>query len=95
MLMIFLLFKNTLENTRTCCIVSKQWNPTTSIGEPKVYLRADVGKLLYCDGNYAWKMSPDSHVEEAINKVKKRLKLYGLEYNKNISDVNYSLKNHF
>ena len=40
-------------------------------------------------------MSPDSHVEEAINKVKKRLKLYGLEYNKNISDVNYSLKNHF
>ena len=33
----------------------------SSIGEPKVYLRADAGKLLYGDGYYAWTMRSISY----------------------------------
>ena len=38
----------------------------SSIGDPKVYLGADFGKVLYGDGSYAWTMSYDSYVNEAI-----------------------------
>ena len=37
-------------------------------------------------------MGSNSYVKEAINNFKKRLKEGGLEYNKKLSDVNYSLK---
>ena len=47
---------------------------TSSIGEAKVYLGDDVGKLLYGDNSYTWTMSSDSYVKEAINNVKNRLK---------------------
>ena len=40
-------------------------------------------------------MISDSYVKEDINTVKKRLKEYGLEYNKKLSDVNYFPKNSF
>ena len=33
-----------------------------SIWDPKVYLGADVGKLLYGDGSYAFTMSSDLYV---------------------------------
>ena len=34
-----------------------------SIGETEVYLGADVGKLLYGDGSYAWTMRYDLYVK--------------------------------
>ena len=40
-------------------------------------------------------MSSDLYVEEAIKNVEKRFKEYGLEYNNNISDFNYSTNNPF
>ena len=74
---------------------SKYTTKTSSIGEPKVYLGAGVGKVLYGDGSYAWTIRYDSYVNEAINNVPKSLKEYGLEYNKKLSDVNYFPKNPF
>jgi hypothetical protein len=65
----------------------------SSIGEPKVYLGADISKAYYPDGSYAWIMSSDSYVKEAVKNVKKRMKEEGGEYNKKLSDVNYSPKN--
>ena len=66
-----------------------------SIGEPKIYLGADIGKVSYADGSYAWSMSSDSYVKEAIKNVKARLRRDGLEYNKKLSDINYSPQNPF
>ena len=40
-------------------------------------------------------MSSDSYGKETINNVKKSLKKDGMEYNKNISDVNYLPKKPF
>ena len=66
-----------------------------SIGEPKVYLGANVGKLLYGNSSYDWTMISGLYVEEAIKNVKKRLKEYGMEYNKKLFDVKYSPNNPF
>ena len=38
----------------------------SSLGEPKVYLDANVGKVSYSDDSYAWAMSSDPYVKEAI-----------------------------
>ena len=43
---------------------SKYTVKTYSIGEPKVYLGAIFGKLLYEDGSYAWTMSSDSYAKD-------------------------------
>ena len=53
---------------------SKYTAKLSSIGEPKVYLVADVRKVLYGEGSYYWTMSSDSYMKEAINNAKKRLK---------------------
>ena len=37
-----------------------------SIGEPKVYLGADISKVYYHDNSYAWSMVSRSYVKEAI-----------------------------
>ena len=65
------------------------------IGEPKIYLGADVEKVLYVDGSYAWTMSSYLYVKEVIKNVKKRFKEGGMEYNKSLSDINYFPKNLF
>ena len=67
----------------------------TSIREPKVYLGADILKAYYSDGSYAWTMGSQSYVKEAIRNVKKQLLLYNLRFNKNLSDVKYSLTTPF
>ena len=67
----------------------------SSIGEPEVYLGSFVGKVLYGNGSYAWKMSSDSYVKKSINNVKKRLKEDGMEHIKKLSDVNYFPNNLF
>ena len=39
-----------------------------SIGEPKRYLGADVSKVYYPDGSYAWCLSSKTYVKEAVKK---------------------------
>ena len=68
---------------------SKYTLKPSSIGYPKVYIRADVRKILYGDGSYVCKMNSDSYVKEGINNVNKRLKEYSLQYSKKLSDVTY------
>ena len=65
------------------------------IGEPKVYLGDNVGKLLYGDRSFAWTMRSDSYAKEVIKNMKKRLKEDGLDYNKKLSNIKYSPNNPF
>ena len=74
---------------------SKYTLKPSSIGQTKVYLRADVVKVLYGDGSFSWEMSSDSYSKEAIMNVNKRIKEDGLEYNKKLSGVNYLPENPF
>ena len=67
----------------------------SSIGEPKVYLGADISKAYYLDGSYAWTMSSQSYVKEAIRNMTKQLSLYNLRFNKELSDIRYSSKTPF
>ena len=67
----------------------------SSIGEPKVYLGADILKAYYLEGSYAWTMGSQSYVEEAIHNIKKQLLLCNLRFNKQLSDVRYSPKKPF
>ena len=64
----------------------------SSIGEPKVYLGADILKAYDSDGSYAWTMGSQSYVKEAIRNVKKQLLLHKLRFNKKLLDVKYSPK---
>ena len=40
------------------------------IGEPKVYLGAGTSKALYPDGSYAWLMSSNNYVREALRNLR-------------------------
>ena len=42
-----------------------------SIEIPKMYLGAEIGKVKYADGSYAWTMSPDSYIKKIIVNIKK------------------------
>ena len=50
----------------------------STIGDPKVYLWADVGKLLYGNSYYACTMRSGFYFKVAIKNVKKRLKEDGI-----------------
>ena len=67
----------------------------SSIGEPKVYLGADISKAYYSDGSYAWTMGSQRYVKEAICNVKKKLLLYNFRFNKKLYDVKYSPRTPF
>ena len=67
----------------------------SSIGVPKVYFGADIGKVKYEDNSEAWTMSSDSYVKEAIKNVKRRLKEDGFMFNKKLLDLNYSPQHPF
>ena len=67
----------------------------SSIGEPKVYLGANILKAYYSDGSYAWTIGSQSYIKEAICNVKKQLLLYNLRFNKKLLDVRYSPKTLF
>ena len=73
----------------TDTLESKFTVKTSNIGEPKVYLGSNFGKVLYVNGYFAWTVSYDLYVKEAIKNVNKRLKEYYLEYNNKLSDVNF------
>ena len=62
----------------------------SSIKEPKSFLGADINKIYYSDGYYGWTMGTETYVTYATKILKKRVATEGLEYNKKLSDVNYS-----
>ena len=50
---------------------SKYTLKSSSIGDPKVYLGANVVKLLYGNDYYDWTMISDLYVQAAIKNMKK------------------------
>ena len=74
---------------------SKYMVKPCSIGDPRVFIGANFGKVLYGDSSYSWTMISNFYVKETINNTKKGLKEDGLEYNKKLSGVNYFLENPF
>lgn len=67
----------------------------SSIGTPDRYLGADIKKVQLSDGTYAWTMSSQTYVKNAVKNVKERMKRDGFEYNRKLSDVRYSPKQPF
>ena len=67
----------------------------SSIGEPTTYLGAGIGKVNYSDGSYAWLMSSENYVKEAVKTVKDRVKKDGYEFNRKLSDTKYSPQHPF
>ena len=66
-----------------------------SIGKPKTYLGAAISKALYPDGSYAWLMSSNNYVREALQNIKKELTHNNLRFNKNLSDPNFLARTPF
>ena len=67
----------------------------SSIETPTSYLGADIGKVSYPDGSYAWTMGSYSYVKRAIKNLKKRMEKDGYEFNKKLSDPNISVPQPF
>jgi hypothetical protein len=61
-----------------------------SAGPPTVYLGANIQKLESRSQGECWGMSCEQYVRDSIKNVKERLKNEGWEFNKRLSDVNYS-----
>ena len=61
-----------------------------SIERPKSYLGAEIGKIEYPDGTYAWTMGSKQYTKKAIKNIKKKLEESGLTFNKKLSDPNVS-----
>ena len=60
-------------------------------GEPMVYLGANIQKLpSMTKGKECWGASAEQYVKEAIANVKQQLKKDGFQFNKKLSDPNYS-----
>ena len=76
-------------------LMDKNHVKTSSIGDPKLYLGKYTGKVDYIDVSYAWTMSSDYCVKEAIKDVNIRMKDDNMEFNKNIYDIIYSQNNPF
>ena len=55
-------------------LMDKNHVKTSSIGDPKLYLGKYTGKVDYIDVSYAWTMSSDYYVKEAIKDVNIRMK---------------------
>ena len=67
----------------------------SSIGEPKLYFGADVNKVFYPGGSYAWDMGSTSYTKAVMKNVNKVLADHNLRFNKNISDPLYTPTNPF
>ncbi|GFH62200.1 hypothetical protein CTEN210_18676 [Chaetoceros tenuissimus] len=65
------------------------------IGPPDRYLGVDNRKVNDDGANPFWTMSSNSYLDKAIKNLKAKLKESGLDYNKKLSDPNYSLKQPF
>ena len=57
-----------------------------SIKRPTTYLGAEIGKVTYPDGSYAWTMGAQGYVKKVVKNVKKRLEEDHLQFNKKLSD---------
>ena len=67
----------------------------SSIDEPKLYLGANVNKVFYLNGTYAWAMGSTSYAKVAIKNVRKVLVDQSLRFNKKLSDPLYMPMNPF
>ena len=61
-----------------------------SIEEPKSYLGADISKVYYHDGSYAWSMGSESYLKKVIKNLKKKMTDDGISFKKKLSDPNIS-----
>jgi hypothetical protein len=61
-----------------------------SAGPPSVYLGANIQKLESRSQGECWGMSCEQYVRDAIKHVKDKLKKDGWEFNRKLSDTNYS-----
>ena len=61
-----------------------------SIEVPKSYLGAEVDKMYYPDGSYAWTMGAKQYVKKAVKNLKKKLEKDHLQFNKKLSDPRVS-----
>ena len=61
-----------------------------SSGPPSAYLGANVQKLQSRSNEECWGMLCEQYFKEAVRHVKEKLKMDGYEFNKKLSDVNYS-----
>ncbi len=66
-----------------------------TIAEPDKYLGADISKVYFMDGTYAWTMSSESYVKAAIKNVKARLTKDGFRFNPKLSSMEYSARQPF
>ena len=65
------------------------------IGEPKLYLGANVKKVFNPDGSYACAMGSTSYTNATIKNVKKFLADHNILFNNNLSDPLYTPMNPF
>ena len=60
-----------------------------SIEKPKMYLGADM-KMVDRRGRKMWAMNSRSYIDKALKNLKQKLKEDGFEFNRKLSDINYS-----
>ena len=66
-----------------------------TIKESDQYLGADIAKVYFNDGTYAWTMGACSYCKNAIKNIKVRLSEDGFKFNSKLSSVEYSAKQPF
>ena len=66
-----------------------------TIKEPDQYLGADISKVHFDDGSFAYTMSSESYVKNAVKNVKARLNDDGLRFNAKLSSMEMSAKQPF
>ena len=66
-----------------------------SISEPKTYLGLGICKLFYPDASYAWLMSLNDYIIEALRNIKKDSTRNDLLFNTKLSDPKYLARTSF
>ena len=67
----------------------------SSIGEPKLYLGANVNKVFYPDGSCAWAMGSSCYTKAAMNNIRKFLAGHNLRFNNKLYGHLYTPMNPF
>ena len=66
-----------------------------TIKEPDYYLGADIRKVHFSDGSFAYTMSSESYVKNAVKNIKARLNDDGLKFNNKLSSLEFSARQPF
>jgi hypothetical protein len=66
-----------------------------TIKSPDQYLGADIGRVYFHDGSFAFTMGSSSYIKNAVKNIKARLKDDGFRFNTKLSSVEYSAKQPF